>query len=704
MRIQAGNTLLSQYVPPFVIDGQLRQGQILEWDNCLKAFKNVNRVEDADGLLVEGIFSALATGNDVQTIFPIPWEAPSEDSLIVTINGVRQHTTSYSVSVVGIGVSNVVFTEAPDDGDSIEFIGLVVNNPDDIFTFSTVGDGIFSSFTIPWATSNAASLIITINGVKQQTSTYNVMAMGNSSVVNLGAVVDAGDAIEVIGISSIGTTLDTIVDGNNLGGALGVGIYATKTTAGQVQTLNFRSLIAGAGINLTQTTDFISIESLLSYDNVGSGAEVLVDGSANDIEFRSLVAGAGIGITQNTDEIEIAFTGDATSIDGLDADDLAQTLIGQGIGESLVLKGTASPDGTFIIRNVRGINGVSLATVGDDLVISGSPAGYIKVSADFTVPSDVGIVGVNNNNPVVITIPPASSVGVTSRLLIKDERGLAGAQTITVQAQAGDTIDGFTSIDIDNAYGSLDLYSDSDNWFIVTNPPLTAKPLGIYTFSAVADGFTNQWVMPFVEFSAANMYVTVDGVKLQAPEYSISVSGFTTTIVLATTPASASLVEVVSYTGSANNAFNAELFTGDGIIEEFNIAWGVNMPEEVFVTIDGVKLPSDEYTVDNNGSDSDVTFNVAPPVGTQIEFVGPNMNVTTLSFEAFIQAGDNISTSWVLPWVVSNPAELIASIDGIKLPLSGYTLTPNTASSTIFSLAAPIGVASNLEVIGIVGF
>jgi len=54
-KIQAGNTLLSQYVPPFVIDGQLRNDDIFIWDQGLKALVNRNLETFFDDKVVENV-------------------------------------------------------------------------------------------------------------------------------------------------------------------------------------------------------------------------------------------------------------------------------------------------------------------------------------------------------------------------------------------------------------------------------------------------------------------------------------------------------------------------------------------------------------------------------------------------------------------------------------------------------------------------
>ena len=66
--------------------------------------------------------------------------------------------------------------------------------------------------------------------------------------------------------------------------------------------------------------------------------------------------------------------------------------------------------------------------------------------------------------PRTVTLPTA--VGTLGQVIvIKDEGGNAGTQTITVAAQAGQTIDGAATKTIATAYGSLRCYSNGAVWY-----------------------------------------------------------------------------------------------------------------------------------------------------------------------------------------------------------------------------------------------
>jgi hypothetical protein len=64
-----------------------------------------------------------------------------------------------------------------------------------------------------------------------------------------------------------------------------------------------------------------------------------------------------------------------------------------------------------------------------------------------------------------VTLPAASTVAVGQEMVIKDEAGTAGTNTITVAVASSGTIDGAASKTITTNYGSLKVYSNGTQWF-----------------------------------------------------------------------------------------------------------------------------------------------------------------------------------------------------------------------------------------------
>ncbi len=66
--------------------------------------------------------------------------------------------------------------------------------------------------------------------------------------------------------------------------------------------------------------------------------------------------------------------------------------------------------------------------------------------------------------PRTVTLPAAN---VGQMIVVKDESGQAGTQTITVAAPTGETIDGAASVNLATNYGVLRVYSSGAAWFTI---------------------------------------------------------------------------------------------------------------------------------------------------------------------------------------------------------------------------------------------
>ena len=111
-----------------------------------------------------------------------------------------------------------------------------------------------TDIVLSWLAPNVQSLIVTINGVKQETNSYTITGAASSTVV-LGVGMALSDTFQVIGINDVGTTI-TPADGTvtlpklspstsgasgkyltNDGSDLSWGTVAS-TTAGDITTAN----------------------------------------------------------------------------------------------------------------------------------------------------------------------------------------------------------------------------------------------------------------------------------------------------------------------------------------------------------------------------------------------------------------------------------------------------------------------------------
>ena len=259
MFISAGNTIQNKFSPDFTLT-ELGQGQLLTWDKDKKAFVNTNLneldFETPNGVDDIRIFEAV--GGGTQSLYVIPWHAVSPESLIITIDGIKQQDAAYTITAYD-SYTNVQFADNITIGKTLEIIGLIVEDESSIKFAAAMGTGALITINLPWVAPGKESLFITINGIKQQQAAYEILVVGEFTQLSFNGIPDLGDAIEVVGITgNFGTTnygLESVL-GANLG-TIGHGVYESDSIAGKETTLNFKTLRQGAGIELT--SDGVSI-------------------------------------------------------------------------------------------------------------------------------------------------------------------------------------------------------------------------------------------------------------------------------------------------------------------------------------------------------------------------------------------------------------------------------------------------------------
>lgn len=124
------------------------------------------------------------------------------------------------------------------------------------------------------------------------------------------------DGIAVSGAASL-ITIDSTTTGANVGS--GTGLIFRDVAGGATRTLNFKSLIQGTGVTITNNADDITIAATGTGEvnlgaNVGAGtAEVFRDKTSVTLNFRELAGVNGLSVVESTDIINIgAITGDRT--------------------------------------------------------------------------------------------------------------------------------------------------------------------------------------------------------------------------------------------------------------------------------------------------------------------------------------------------------------------------------------------------------
>lgn len=414
---------------------------------------------------------ATIIADGISTTYSVPWIAPSEQSLIISINSAKQQDDAYVINVVG-NETFIEFDGVPAAGAKIEVLGILSQF---IQRYTTTMDGIADYVTVPWAAVGKESLIITIGPVKQHQDAYTLTVGSNESIITFSEVPVAGSSIEVIGLINLSSGVEEVtgVTANNTSDGQpedSFGIYRDTTVSGQQQVLNFKSLKAGPGIELSADANTITISTDQNSEmvNIGTGQEILKY-SVDDVpQFKTLVGDGSITVVDNCDTLGIVYDGDADTLGMYPADHYVRLAETCGVGKSIVKKGTGQADSTLKFKSIVGGQDIVITETDKEIVVSNlSGGGYVNVAGDYAAQPTDYIIGVADTSVQrEIELPKASCAGPGKKILVKDESGNAGTNLIRVVTFGSELIDNQAFMTITSNYGFIEFYSNGVNWFV----------------------------------------------------------------------------------------------------------------------------------------------------------------------------------------------------------------------------------------------
>jgi len=225
------------------------------------------------------------------------------------------------------------------------------------------------------------------NGLNTSNLTDNITGIFNGSIVDHnGSSGLASQVLESTGAGQVqwvnpGGGGGGITTGNNNG--TGDGIYQDVT--GSI--MNFKSLVAGSGITLVSNPDDITIESnggsgITNGNNNGAGSGVFQNVAGNTMNFKSLVAGSGISLTNNTNDITITNSGGSGGITNGNNNGSGSGVFQNVVGSTMNFKSLVAGSGISLTNNANDITITNNGGGGTGVF----PTVYVTTS-NYTAPS-----------------------------------------------------------------------------------------------------------------------------------------------------------------------------------------------------------------------------------------------------------------------------------------------------------------------------
>lgn len=479
------STLLNQYIPPFKTQGDFAANQILIYDPVCKAFVNASPsvlaslIAAGTNTVVESIqlYSTVAVGDSAAYV--LPWPAISAASLIVTLDGVKQITTSYSITV-HTDVTVLTFAENIPVGVEIEVQGFQVAVPRRVLRHAETAAGALTELEIPWVVNTEKAALVFLDGVKQHQGSYEfTYSASGTTTITFSETVPDGTVIEAIGLygfdpnsfkfnqftgNGILTTfaLNWAVDSE---AALFVSIdgvkqqntaYSFTNTSDVSADLVFTAPVPNlAEIEITGFTAFDNLGTMddifLVGNNLGTGHAVwnsIVQlGDQTQINFRTLEAGTGISLSSSPSVITISSDADAFTFANIGT---GVELLKEPITTDLEFRSLIAGDGIVLTQGANditidvdvadlGIDPTTFATTlnsagsGVDLVkkSSASPDGIVQL---YSLKAGSGIVVHRVGNHVIIADANGGNYSkVVSNYTVELDDSIVGVNDTSIQ-------------------------------------------------------------------------------------------------------------------------------------------------------------------------------------------------------------------------------------------------------------------------------
>jgi len=253
-----------------------------------------------------------------------------------------------------------------------------------------------------------------------------------------------------------------VIGESNSGINVGAGGDADVFSQKNGVNLEFRRLIGGTNVTITEGAETITIDAasggageVNTASNQGGGEELALAKSGVDLPFKTLVAGANIAFTVGAETIEIEAVGGVAGE--------TNTASNVGLGEGLFKQKTGAD---LEFRSIIAGTNISFSTTTDGITVNAAAAtGGMNISTgsnDISITTEDVLIWSADPDPVTITLPDPA---LTNRR-IDIKRTDATANSFLIDAFGSEKIESADApFSLTNEGESLTLVSDGTDWW-----------------------------------------------------------------------------------------------------------------------------------------------------------------------------------------------------------------------------------------------
>ena len=198
------------------------------------------------------VYETTANGNT--SSFPLGFNPQGKEFLTVTIDGIVQPLTAYSVNTTA---NTITFDASPANGELVRVatfytavntvaIQLLTTNTT-VSTFETTANGLVSTFALGFTPVSNQALTVAIDGILQAPSTYTINSSANTITFDVAPVNNEYISVTTIGATNVYVVNDGSITYQKLGSSVtNILNYSTDTANAASNTANAALIYANA--------------------------------------------------------------------------------------------------------------------------------------------------------------------------------------------------------------------------------------------------------------------------------------------------------------------------------------------------------------------------------------------------------------------------------------------------------------------------